>query len=100
MRYLTFTYYKRANGQIDEVMAVAKNLKARDWQMANVLLDFRDQKVLKCSIEGTKGSMDWDVVVSYFYPHYTNIIERLFAENGHELPKEPEPQPTEADTPV
>jgi hypothetical protein len=97
MRYLTFTYYKRANGQIDEVMAVTKNLKARDWQMANVLLDFRDQKVLKCSIEGTKGSTDWDVVVSYFYPHYTNIIERLFAENGHELPKEPESQPTEAD---
>ncbi len=27
MRYLILTYYRKADGQIDEVMAVAKNLK-------------------------------------------------------------------------
>ena len=30
MRYLILTYYKKPSGQIDEVMAVAKNLKTRD----------------------------------------------------------------------
>ena len=36
MRYLILTYYRKANGEIDEVMAVAKNLKNRDHQTANV----------------------------------------------------------------
>ena len=30
MRYLLLTYYTKPTGQIDEVMAVSKNLKKRD----------------------------------------------------------------------
>ena len=83
MRYLTLTYYTKANGQIDEVMAVAKNLKTSDWQLASVILDFKLQKVEKCSMNGVQVPKVWDTVVSYYYQHYTNIIERLFEENGH-----------------
>lgn len=92
MRYLIFTYYRKATGQMDEVMAVSKNVRPRDWQMGNVILDFRDQKVLKCSIDGTTGSRSWDAVVAYYYPNYTNIIERLFKENGHTLPEDSGPE--------
>jgi hypothetical protein len=83
MRYLILTYYRKASGQIDEAMTVSKNLKLRDNQTANVILDFKEQKVLRCMVEGMTGIKDWDTVVSYYYPHYTHIIERLFNENGH-----------------
>jgi hypothetical protein len=87
MRYLTITYYRKASGQIDEATAVTKNLKTRDYQCANVILDFKELKVIKASMGGDQVPKDWDRIVSYFYQHYTNIIERLFQENGHELPK-------------
>ena len=83
MRYLTLTYYTKANGQIDEVMIVAKNLKTSDWQLANVILDFKLQKVEKCNMNGVQGPKVWDTVVSYYYQHYAATIERLFQENGH-----------------
>jgi hypothetical protein len=47
MRYAFYTYYKKPNGQIDEVMEVANRVKKTDLQTANVILDFRDQKVVK-----------------------------------------------------
>ena len=98
MRYLILTYYQKANGQIDEVMAVAKNLKARDHQTANVILDFRTLSVLKCSMRGTQVPKDWDKIVSYYHQHYAATIERLFKENGYEIvkpesKKELQPQP-------
>ena len=83
MRYLVLTYYRKPNGQIDESMSVAKNLKKRDWQMANLILDFKDQKVVLGSLEGKEVVRDWDTVVSYYYQYYANTIERLFTENGH-----------------
>ena len=88
MRYLVITYYKKANGQTDEAMAVAKNLKHRDLQMANVILDFKELKVLKAALRDTAIPKDWDRIVGYYYPFYPAIMERLFTENGHEMPKE------------
>jgi hypothetical protein len=85
MRYLILTYYKKATGQIDEAMAVAKNLKTRDLQTANVILDFKEQKVLRARIGNEAVPLDWDRIVSYYYQHYTSTIERLFSENGHIL---------------
>jgi hypothetical protein len=66
-------------------MAVAKNLKTSDWQLASVILDFKLQKVEKCSMNGVQVPKVWDTVVSYYYQHYANIIERLFEENGHPI---------------
>jgi hypothetical protein len=88
MRYLLLTYYTKPSGQIDEVMTVTRKLKTRDWQTANVILDFKDQKVLAASVQNMTATRDWDTIVSYYYKHYAATIERLFQENGHELPKE------------
>lgn len=85
MRYLIITYYKKANGQTDEVMAVAKNLKARDIQTATVILDFKKLEVTKASMGGLTVPKNFDTIVSYYMQHYENIITRLFNENGYEV---------------
>ena len=86
MRYLMLTYYYQANGKIDEGMTVATRVRTKDWQIASVILDFKEQKVLKAALRDTTIPKDWDRIVGYYYPFYTNIMERLLQENGHELP--------------
>ena len=88
MRYLMLTYYYQANGKIDEGMTVATRVKTKDWQTASVILDFKEQKVLKASLRDNSIPKDWERIVGYYYPFYTNIMERLLQENGHKLPKE------------
>ena len=88
MRYLLLTYYTKPSGQIDEVMTVTNRLRTKDWQTANVILDFKEQKVLAASVRGMTATRDWDAIVGYYYQHYAATIERMFVENGHELPKE------------
>ena len=96
MRYLILTYYQKASGQIDEVMAVAKSLKTRDHQTANVILDFRTLSVLKCSMGGTQVPRDFDRIVEYYMQHYEATITRLFNENGYDVKVEkPQVQPQE-----
>ena len=86
MRYLILTYYTQANGKIDEAMTVSNNIRTKDHQTANVILDFKELKVIKASMNNTTIPKDWDRIVGYYYPFYTNIMERLFHENGHENP--------------
>jgi hypothetical protein len=85
MRYLIITYYKKANGQIDETTAVSKNLKMRDHQTASVILDFKKLAVIKAQLNGATVPKDFNRVVEYYMQHYKNIIERLFKENGYEI---------------
>ena len=93
MRYLLLTYVKKPNGKIDEQIEVSRSLRRHDLQMANVILDFRQLKVLKCSMGGDQVPRDWDRIVSYYHQHYASTIERLFKENGYEIVKPEEPKP-------
>ena len=88
MRYLMLTYFYQANGKIDEGMTVTTRVRTKDWQTASVILDFKEQKVLKAAIRDTAIPKDWNRIVGYYYPFYPAIMERLLRENGHELPKE------------
>ena len=85
MRYLVLTYYTKPDGKTDESATVVKNIKNRDLQTANVILDFKTLSVVKCSMDGVVVPKDWDRIVSYYYRHYSATIERLFTENGHEI---------------
>jgi len=85
MRYLVITYYRKANGQTDEAMAVAKNLKTRDLQCANVILDFKKLEVVKATMGGLNVPKNFDNLVQYYIQHYEAIITRLFNENGYEV---------------
>jgi hypothetical protein len=87
MRYLLITYVQRPKGNIDEVMTVAKNVKKRDLQTCNVILDFKRLEVVKASMNGTTIPKDFNRVVEYYYQYYRSTIDRLFAENGLEVVK-------------
>ena len=88
MRYMILTYFKQATGKIDEVMSLSSRVKPKDLQTASVILDFRDQVVVKCVIDGKSMPKEWDTIVAYYYKHYQATMERLFKENGHELKME------------
>jgi hypothetical protein len=85
MRYLIITYYKKANGQIDETTAVSRNLKMRDHQTASVIIDFKKLQVIKANLNGIQAPKDFNKIVEYYMQHYENIIRRLFEENGYEI---------------
>jgi len=85
MRYLMLTYVTKPSGKIDELMTIATKIKRKDWQTTNVILDFKEQKVLLCSVAGITARKDWDTIVGYYYKHYAATIERLFQENGHTI---------------
>jgi hypothetical protein len=85
MRYLTLQYLHKPNGQIDESMTVTNRLRTNDWQCSSVILDFREQKVLKATVDGNNIPKDWEHIVGYYYEHYAATFERLLVENGHVL---------------
>jgi hypothetical protein len=98
MRYLILTYYKKPSGQIDESMAVAKTLRTRDHQTANVIIDFKTLSVLKCTMGGVNVPKDFDRIIEYYMEHYESTITRLFNENGYTVEyrkKDAETQPAE-----
>jgi hypothetical protein len=92
MRYFLISYYKKPNGQMDEVVSVSDKLKRKDRQTAAVVLDFQTQSVLQCSMNGTTVPKDWDRIVSFYYQHYAATFDRLARENGIEF-KQAEPEP-------
>ena len=85
MRYLIINYYKKPDGKVDEATTVAKRVKMRDLQSAAVILDFKECKVIKASMDGTVLPRDFDRIVSFYHKYYPKIIERLFNENGYEI---------------
>jgi hypothetical protein len=52
VRYLIISFLRRRGGQIDEMVATSKRVRTSDMESANVILDFADNKVVKCLIEG------------------------------------------------
>lgn len=91
MRYMLITYFRKADGKIDEVMAVSKNVKTKDIQTCSVILDFKKLEVVKCTLEGQNLPKDWDKIITYFYQYYESTITRLLKENGYEIKKEEKP---------
>jgi hypothetical protein len=85
MRYLILTYYTKADGKIDEAMTLARNIKTRDLQISNVILDFKKLQVVKANLNGDSVPKDFNRIVEYYMQHYKSTIERLFKENGYEI---------------
>jgi hypothetical protein len=79
------TYYKKADGKIDEAMTLSRNLKPRDLQTGSVILDFKKLAVVKANLNGESVPKDFNRIVEYYMQHYKSTIERLFKENGYEI---------------
>lgn len=86
-RYLIITYVQKPNGQLDEMMTIAKNLKIKDVQTGSVILDFKKLEVVVASLKGETVPKDWDRIVSFYNQFYEATIERLFYENGWQVVK-------------
>jgi len=83
MRYFIVTYYTKPNKQIDEVVAVSKNLKKNDLQTASVILDFKNQRVERCTANGINiKDKSWEKIAGYYGQHYPHVFDRLAHENG------------------
>ena len=89
MRFFIITYIKKPTGQMDEQNQVARRLKDRDLQMASVILDFKELKVVKATLNGVVVPKDFNKIVEYYYQHYKSTLDRLFAENGWQVETEP-----------
>lgn len=85
MRYFLVTYVQRPHGKLDEQTQVVRNLRRRDIQMSNIILDFRDMKVVACHAQGMSVPRNWDAIHDYFLQHYEATFRRLHAENGRTL---------------
>jgi len=77
MRYLIATYTKKPDGQVDESIEIDSKYKSRHQTNANVVLDFATRTVLKCRMEGSLGSKDWQRVRDYYYKYYENVVNSL-----------------------
>jgi hypothetical protein len=77
MRYFVITYVRKPDGKMDEQVTLEKSLKPRHYQMANVILDFKTQTVLQCSLAGTQVPKEWQRIRDFYYQHYSKIIDGI-----------------------
>ena len=77
MRYLIISFLRRRGGQIDEMVSTAKRVRTSDMESANVILDFADNKVVKCLIEGKAHPTEFDKMRDYYNRVYPNLIQQL-----------------------
>ena len=82
MRYFCITFVKRPSGQIDESTQTLNKLKTRDLQEANVILDFREEQILKCRMSEGNIPVDWKTVVGYYSKHYGDTFAQLVRANA------------------
>lgn len=77
MRYFIVTYFRKADGKMDESVTVTKNCSTRDLSQASVILDFKTQRVVKCNLNGQAGMRQWTPVVEYYRQFYKDLIAQL-----------------------
>lgn len=77
MRYLLITFYRKPNGQIDEQAGFAKKIRPIDTQTCNVIIDYKDKKVIKCVIDGKVTPTDFTKMHEYYKQIYPSLIEQL-----------------------
>jgi len=77
MRYLLISFLRKENGQIDEMVSVSKRVRTSDMNSQNVIMDFADQKVVKCIIEGKEHDTTFDLMKQYYSRVYPTLVEQL-----------------------
>lgn len=84
MRYLLITYLSKPNGQIDEQVSYAKRLRDSDLMDVNVIIDYKDRKLVKCTIERRRVDTDFERMNEYYSKVYPEIIQQLVENNRAE----------------
>lgn len=77
MRYFVVTYVLKPDGKFDEqVQVLEKNLTNKVNVTANVILDFKERKVVKARLNEAIDR-NWDLLRNYFHQVYPQVIEQL-----------------------
>lgn len=77
VRYFVVTYIQKPDGKFDEsVQVVEKNLTNKINVTANVILDFKESKVIKARLNESIPR-DWNLLRNYFHQVYPQVIEQL-----------------------
>lgn len=72
---------RKANGQIDEQVAVSKRVRQSDLQTCNVIIDYEKKKLDKCVIEGKAVDTDFEKMNEYYKKVYPTLIDQLEKNN-------------------
>jgi len=83
MRYLIITYILKPNGQSDEVVQVNDKLTSYHERTANIIMDFKEQKILKARME-EPIPREWNAIYYYYLNIYPTIFKALEDENPQE----------------
>lgn len=93
MRYLIIRYQRKPNGQMDELVEVAKRLRMRDHSYAAVILDFKTRRVEKAHLDGMTVPKDFSRIRDFYHQHYSRLIEDLEVENQAVILSSPDKAP-------
>lgn len=74
---MLITFFRKPGGQIDEQVGFSKKLRPVDQQTCNVILDFKERKVLKCLIEGKLTPTSFEKMHQYYKEIYPQLVEEL-----------------------
>lgn len=77
MRYLLINFLRKDNGQINEMVSVSKRVRTSDMNSQNVIIDFAEQKVVKCIIEGKEHPTTFELMRDYYAKVYPTLVEQL-----------------------
>jgi len=76
MRYFVVTYYLKADGRHDEAVQTVTSLGKVLERSANVILDFKERRVIKARLE-QPIEKNWDLIRDYYHKLYGQIIDSL-----------------------
>jgi len=82
MRYFAITFVKRPNGKVDEATQTLNKLRNKDLLEANVILDFKEETIIKCRMTEGNIPVDWNTVVGYYSKHYGDTFAQLVRANA------------------
>lgn len=77
MRFLIIKYMKDASGKFKEQSQVANTVRNKDWDTAAVILDYREQKVLKAVIDGRTLPKSFQRFDSYYREFFPAAVDSL-----------------------
>jgi hypothetical protein len=77
MRYFCLTYAQQRDGSYTESSMIRRSLRARDYQICSVILDFHRQQVIKCSVNHVTVEKNWNRIVGYYRQFYPQVFLEL-----------------------
>ena len=94
MRYFLVTYVTKPDGKIDEQVEISKNLRDKDIATCNIILDFKQRKVVKNIVQGQNMNLSWTSLIDYYskiYPDQIAELERISLQEIRDVMSTPKP---------